>query len=320
MTIPIFSQMRYVEYNPSDSACIHVVLSQKAYSMIISEVLRNGIRETGGLFIGRIYKKIWYVVDVVDEGLLTQSTPEFFSWDRDYVNHVYSRIREIYKYPLTILGFWHKHPGSIDYFSIEDEQTIQSNLQDAKNGLISMLVNLDPELRMTFYWCYGTRIMQVKYDFGDKYFVPEFLQLATPEEIIQRSRQPYIRIRPIHKNSPEPFSRSISERSDNDALPYHNSQADNKSAGLRSGSGQPATNNEPSGGVSSEDKQRVIDELSRGISDRLTPQFDRLARLIRELNPKKVRGSEAERLFSTQALDPGLPKERVMKDDGNEEA
>ena len=173
--------MSYVPYEMEKTACLHVVLSDKAYAAIISEVLRNGKNETGGVLVGRIYRRIWYVVDMIDSGLDTTNMPAFFQWDTNYVNHVSARISEQYHFPLTILGFWHRHPGSMDFFSTTDVQTIRAHLQEAANGLVSMLVNLDPELRMTFYWCHGSRIMPVNYDHGNEYFIPEFLNVATTD-------------------------------------------------------------------------------------------------------------------------------------------
>ena len=194
--------MHYVPYEMEKTACLHVVLSDKAYAAIISEVLRNGQNETGGVFIGRIHRRIWYVVDMIDSGIDTSNMPAYFQWDTNYVNHAARRISEQYQYPLTILGFWHRHPGSMDFFSATDVHTIRAHLHEAANGVLSMLVNLDPELRMTFYWCHDSRIMPVNYDHGNEYFIPEFLNAATPEMLVQRSSTPELRVTPHRILSP----------------------------------------------------------------------------------------------------------------------
>lgn len=198
-----YAGMDYVDYEMSKTGCLHIVLSDKAYASIISEVLRNGKNETGGVLVGRIYRRIWYVVDTVDSGMETTNRTDYFVWDRDYVNHVAQRISAQYEYPLTILGFWHRHPGSMDFFSPTDINTIQSNLTDAANGLLSMLVNIDPDLRMTFYWCYGSRIMKINYDHGNEYFIPEFLKAASPEALIQRNKNPRVHVKPHKALNPE---------------------------------------------------------------------------------------------------------------------
>ena len=257
---------------------MHVVLSDKAYISIISDVLRRSSTETGGVFLGRIYKKIWYVVDVVDEGIQTQNYRDYFSWDTQYVNHLAERIGALYKEPLTILGFWHRHPQSLDRFSQQDEQTIQSHLRDAKQGLISMLVNVDPELRMTFYWCHDTRIMPTRYDVGDEYFIPELLQLVKPEELIAVSRTPHLRIKKNHRNDSEAFVKSATGRAEAYAHP------DSAPGGRTSPTDsvrQPQTVNATRQGEPT--NQQILEQISAGISEHLKAYFSELETATREV-------------------------------------
>ena len=181
--------MRYIEFNSQNPRCIHCFISDRAYATVISEVMSNGQNETGGVFLGYIVNRAWYIVEAVDAGLNTVNQVAFFQWDTNYVNYQSKRLSKIYKKPLTILGFWHRHPGSMDYFSGQDESTIRSNLRDLKLGLLSMLVNIDPKLRMTYYYCYGNDIMRIRYDVGDKYFPAELLAFADANELSGRAAQ-----------------------------------------------------------------------------------------------------------------------------------
>ena len=177
------NRLQYKEKASKNDRCIHVVMSNRAYSSVISEVMKNDMNETGGIFLGVIYNRVWYVLDAIDPGITTTNYRDFFQWDADYVNHLADRLRTIYRYPVTILGFWHRHPGSMDFFSGTDENTIRSNLENCQYGLLSMLVNIDPLLRMTYYYCYDETITRVNYDHGDEYFPVELLEYASPSQI-----------------------------------------------------------------------------------------------------------------------------------------
>ena len=214
--MPIFSflperypRMRIAPYDWNHTGCKYIFLSSRAYATIISEVLRNGENETGGVFLGNAYHKIWFVTDCIDPGLNTVHSPAAFHLDVNYVNRITERVRNYYQFPLTFLGFWHRHPGSLDTFSSTDEQTIRSNLRGCPHGILSMLVNIDPELRMTFYYCYGETLMVIPYDQGDEYFPEELLAYASPEELIARSRTPNLRVKPKKRMDPNRMPRHI---------------------------------------------------------------------------------------------------------------
>lgn len=177
----------YVDYNAGNPRCIHCFISDRAYSAIISEVIHNGANETGGVLIGHIHNRVWYIVDVIDAGIDTTNRVALFQWDREYVNHLIATLSRIYRIPLTVLGFYHRHPGDMNFFSGQDEDTISQNLRHTRLGLLSMLVNIDPKLRMTFYYCYDNDIMKIGYDVGDCYFPREFLQYADAKELERRA-------------------------------------------------------------------------------------------------------------------------------------
>ena len=179
-------RLQYLDYGHYRDRCRHVVLSDRAYASIVSEAIKSGKNETGGVFLGVIYKSVWYIVECVDSGMATTNTRDYFQWDADYVNHLLEKYSMIYLFMVSGLGFWHLHPGSMDFFSMTDEIAIRSNLGNSRYGLLSMLVNKDPKLRMTFYYCWGETMTRVKYDVGDEYFPAELLEYASPGKISEK--------------------------------------------------------------------------------------------------------------------------------------
>ena len=203
---------RYEDYDYYSQRCFHVLLSKRAYTSLLLEVIQNSENETGGVLLGNIVDGIWYVVDSIDPGLEAIRLPTYFQWDTEYVNHLAKKLGALYKYPLTILGFWHKHPEDMDYFSETDEDAIASNLKNSKFGLLSMLVNIDPELRMTFYYCWRNIFSKVKYDVGDEYFPAELLEYVDPDSIVERMKDleiKHISIKPNKVYSAEYFPNSL---------------------------------------------------------------------------------------------------------------
>lgn len=216
--------LQYKDYDRSYKRCRHVLLNDRAYASIISEVLKNGKNETGGVLVGNIVNGIWYVIDSLDPGLKTTNQQTYFQWDADYVNHLVETISLIYCYPVTILGFWHRHPGSMDFFSATDEDTIRSNLRESRFGLLSMLVNIDPELRMSFYYCWEESLHRVHYDVGDEYFPVELLEYAAPSRIAENigsSEAKRVKILPNKVYSADQFPKTLSQRKAIEAVDHH---------------------------------------------------------------------------------------------------
>lgn len=179
---------KYIPYS-MNSPCIHVILSERAHKSILAETFEHGSSETGGFLLGHFHKKVWYIIEAVDPGISTINRSSYFEFDDKYVNHLIKKLSRIYRYPLTILGMWHRHPGSMDRFSRTDLDTIESYTSEAKNGVLSMLVNVDPKFRMTFYYCTKNKtIMPVKYDVGDKYIAKELNEISDPENIFNHVR------------------------------------------------------------------------------------------------------------------------------------
>jgi hypothetical protein len=197
----------YAKFNVRNPDCIHVVLSDRAYNTIIAETLSYDRSETGGVLIGYIHKRVWYVTEVIPPGIDADRSRVHFRLDLPFVNFLASKVGDVYFIKPTILGFWHRHPGDMDYFSEQDMETIYENDQASKFGLLSMLVNIDPQLRMTFYHARYPNLMPLRYDQGDAYFPPEFLQLATPEQLLMRRTSkeggPGLKIKPNHTLDPD---------------------------------------------------------------------------------------------------------------------
>lgn len=175
--------------------CKKVVLSDRAYSQIYSETYSKIRTETGGLLLGHFEKGIWYVVEASDPGINATFTTSYHEGDDVYENHICGVISRMYKHPLVFLGMWHRHPGSLDVFSGTDDQTNYKYAESAGNGCISALINIDPNLRITFYYAeqgrYQGDVFYTKVDVevgDDKFENPEILKLASSDDILRRAR------------------------------------------------------------------------------------------------------------------------------------
>ena len=201
------TSFQYVDYDVSKLDtydCTYVVLSDRAYKSIFAETLALGNCETGGIFLGHFVNGIWYVIECIDAGLITVNTAASFQYDEKYVNHQVKKIGRLYNYPLTILGIWHRHPGSMDTFSSTDLHSISIHVSRFRVGVLSMLVNVDPKLRMTFYYCGKEHtLMKVPYDIGDHLIIKDLMSLADIgkiQENVSENNKINSRIELSHKN------------------------------------------------------------------------------------------------------------------------
>ncbi len=199
--------MRYREFDFGNPVCLHVVLSSRAYAGILSQALRDVREETGGVFLGRVHNRIWYVMEAVT--LPFSEAPAVFSWEPEEVSRIAEFCRGLYQEPLEVLGFWHRHPPRMDYFSPEDEQVLQSG--QWPHGQLAMLVNADPDLRLSFYCCNGMELMPAEYDHGDEYFLEELLACPDPETLAERYHS-QVRVRPHRDMEPEQLPQSLYQR------------------------------------------------------------------------------------------------------------
>ena len=140
--------------------CKVVVFSDKAYNAIIRETFEWDPVETGGILLGHILDNgCWIVMEVLPpgysegrEGDNVHHEMGYFEYNQRFVNYLANSVATQYKIPLELLGLWHRHPGSMDYFSSTDDGTNKTFASQNPNGAISGLVNVDPKLRMTMYY------------------------------------------------------------------------------------------------------------------------------------------------------------------------
>jgi hypothetical protein len=200
---------QYVDYEIGKIGsyeCAYVVLSERAYKSILAETFTYGDSETGGILLGHFVNSVWYVIECVDPGLITVNNITYFRYDENYVNHQIKKISRLYNYPLTILGIWHRHPASMDTFSSTDIVSIGTHVSRARVGILSMLVNVDPNLRMTFYYCdKRNTLMKVPYDVGDDLIIKDIITLADMSKIRENVGEkrsinaPFVNRLPKHK-------------------------------------------------------------------------------------------------------------------------
>lgn len=159
-----------------------VVFSNRAYASILAETAEKIKTETGGLFLGTIEDDVWYVIEAIDPGPKSVFEVAYFEYDQKYTQHLINKIANLYGHKLTLIGLWHRHPGSLDYFSSTDNGTNAKYAALNPEGAISALINIDPHFRLTVYQvsrpCQYSRI---EYDVGDHLIPNRYLELKTPD-------------------------------------------------------------------------------------------------------------------------------------------
>ena len=143
-----------------DNNCKLVVFSDKAYNAIIRETFEWDPVETGGILLGHVlHNGYWIVMEVLPpgygegrEGDNVYHEMAYFEYNRKFVNYLAKSVAEQYEIPLELLGLWHRHPGGMDHFSGTDDGTNSSFAAQNPHGVISGLINVDPQLRMTMYY------------------------------------------------------------------------------------------------------------------------------------------------------------------------
>lgn len=169
--------------------CKAVIFSNKAYNEIIRESFAKHPIETGGLLLGYVVNGMWVVMEVVPPGYNGVHQTAYFEYDREFVNYLIPSISNRYKIPLQLLGLWHRHPGSMDYFSSTDDETNSEFASLSQLGVISGLVNIDPVFRLTMYHLDhfdGPRPRNVAYskvdvEIGDDYIPEMYFELRYME-------------------------------------------------------------------------------------------------------------------------------------------
>ncbi len=161
---------------------MRVVFSNRAYASVLAETTEKIKTETGGLFLGIVQGDIWYIIEAIDPGPKSIFEVAYFEYDQKYTQHLINKIANLYDKQLSLIGLWHRHPGSFDQFSSTDDGTNAKYASMREEGAISALVNIDPTFRITMYQvdrpCHYRKI---SYDVGDNLIPDEFLKFKTPQ-------------------------------------------------------------------------------------------------------------------------------------------
>lgn len=129
----------------------NVIFSNRAYATILAETSEKIKTETGGLFLGSKIDDTWYVIEVIDPGPMSIFRVDYFEYDQRYTQHLINKIANLYEEELSLIGLWHRHPGSFDVFSSTDDETNTKYAARSIYGAVSALVNVDPTFRLTVY-------------------------------------------------------------------------------------------------------------------------------------------------------------------------
>lgn len=162
-----------------------VVFSERAITALLTETRSHVKTETGGICLGHRQGKLWYITEIIDPGIDAIFRPDYFEYDDKYLNHLMGKVARLYEKLPEIIGLWHRHPGSMDVFSRTDDHTNTKYAQRNSEGAISMLVNIDPSLRLTVYHVTYPPLSyrKVSYAFGDNHFPPGLLAYASMSDI-----------------------------------------------------------------------------------------------------------------------------------------
>ena len=161
---------------------MRVVFSNRAYTSVLAETTEKIKTETGGLFLGTVQDDTWYIIEAIDPGPKSIFEVAYFEYDQKYTQHLINKIANLYDKQLTLIGLWHRHPGSFDQFSSTDDGTNFKYASMRNEGAISALVNIDPNFRITMYHvAYPCRYKKIEYDVGDSLIPDDLLKFKTQE-------------------------------------------------------------------------------------------------------------------------------------------
>ena len=162
---------------------MRVVFSNRAYASVLAETTEKIKTETGGLFLGTVQGDTWYVIEAIDPGPKSIFEVAYFEYDQKYTQHLINKIANLYDSKLSLIGLWHRHPGSFDQFSSTDDGTNAKYASMRKEGAISALVNLDPSFRITMYQvCRPCRYKRIAYEVGDNLIPDGLLKFKSPNK------------------------------------------------------------------------------------------------------------------------------------------
>ncbi|MCL2295356.1 MAG: Mov34/MPN/PAD-1 family protein [Spirochaetes bacterium] len=162
---------------------MQVIFSNRAYTAVISETSEKIKTETGGIFLGCFENGNWYVIEAIDPGPKAIFQVAYFEYDKKYTEHLINKLVQIYQAKLTLIGLWHRHPGSFDEFSSTDDGTNSDYAKMSANGAVSVLVNIDPKFRITpYHVAWPLKYTKIAYKVGDNLIPEHLLALRNAEK------------------------------------------------------------------------------------------------------------------------------------------
>lgn len=163
-----------------------MVFSDRAFAAVMAETAEKIKTETGGLFLGSFEDGVWYVIEAIDPGPKSIFEVAYFEYDQQYTQHLINKIANLYDEKLSLIGLWHRHPGSYDHFSSTDDDTNSKYARMRKEGAISALVNIDPKFRLTMYHVnQPCRYSVIEYNVGNHLIPDKLLKYKSPERFEQ---------------------------------------------------------------------------------------------------------------------------------------
>jgi len=161
---------------------MEIIFSNRAYLAIITETHEKIKVETGGVFLGCYENGIWYVVETIDPGPKSIFQAAYFEYDQKYTAHLINKIARLYESKLTLIGLWHRHPGSFDQFSGTDDGTNSDYAKLNPNGAVSVLINVDPKFRITpYHVAWPLRYSRIRHKVGDELIPEHLMRLKNPD-------------------------------------------------------------------------------------------------------------------------------------------
>jgi hypothetical protein len=165
-----------------------VIMSERANASIHAECLSHGDMETGGILLGHIRDGVAYIVEAIGPGIDATHTPNFYACDARYHNHLLQKVGRVYEDIPELIGLWHRHPGSLDTFSGTDLGTNEEFRKASGGTCISMLVNFDPDFRMTSYAINVDSYEKVPTSVDEKK-MEGLLNIAEPDVLSERAEE-----------------------------------------------------------------------------------------------------------------------------------
>lgn len=195
---------------------MEVVFSKRAMTALLVETGEKITTETGGVFLGKYESGVWYIVETIDPGPESIFKTTYFEYDQNYINHLINKVSRLYKNQLDLIGLWHRHPGSMDTFSLTDDETNTKYAKLADCGAISGLVNIDPDFRLTLYHVsLPLKYEKVSYSVDDSRIPKAIFELREPSEY---SKQLRIIQESLSNKEKEKFSTIFGKKRKNNAI------------------------------------------------------------------------------------------------------